>query len=89
MQKVTANLMVEDVNRTIDFCQKVLGFEVVMAVPETGRLDWVLLKNGGVELMFQSRESLAAELPVLKERTGGGPLTFYIETTDLMTSTLN
>ena len=70
--KITANLMVNDVGETLDFYERILGFNMVMAVPENSRetitarrddtaLDFAIVKCDGVELMFQSRKSLSGE----------------------------
>ena len=79
LKKLTPNLMVEDVNRTIDFYRDVLGFEVQVTVPEAGQLDWAMLTRDGVTLMFQSRGSLGGEIPALADAPIGGAVTFYTE----------
>jgi len=79
LKKLTPNLMVEDVNRTIDFYRDLLGFEVQVTVPEQGQLDWAMLTRDGVTLMFQRRSSLAADIPALADAPVGGALTFYTE----------
>ncbi len=76
-QKLTPNMMVEDVNTTIDFYRDVLGFELVVNVPEEGAFDFALVRRDGVEVMFQSRASLAADLPAFAARPAGGALTFF------------
>lgn len=78
--KLTPNLMVEDVRKTIDYYQSVLGFETNAAVPEgSGPLDWASMRNGSVEMMFQSTASLTSELPVLRDKPISATLSFYIE----------
>ena len=88
--KLTTNMMVEDVNDTVDFYNGVLGFEFVMGVPEDGqnivtsnqedqRLNFALVKSGNVEMMFQSRKSLVNEFPEFSNMNIGGSLTFYID----------
>ncbi len=83
LKKLTPNLMVEDVNRTVEFYRDVLGFEVQVTVPDggpaAGPLDWAMLTRGGVTLMFQSRASLAGEIPALADTPIGGAVTFYTE----------
>ena len=79
LKKLTPNLMVEDVDRTVDFYQRVLGFETRATVPETGALNWAMLARDGVTLMFQSRASLSEEIPALAATPIGGSLTFYTE----------
>ena len=90
LNKLTPNLMVEDVNRTVEFYQDVLGFEFVMGVIEELQeilpayqpdrpLDYAMMKCGNVEMMFQAKRSLTRALPVLSDRAIGGTLTIYIE----------
>lgn len=78
-QKLTPNMMVDNVDETVDFYRNVLGFDLVMTVPENGPFDWALMKRGTVEVMFQTRASLTEALPLFKERPLGGALTFYID----------
>jgi lactoylglutathione lyase len=79
LKKLTPNVMVEDVNRTIQFYKEILGFELLTTVPGEGQFDWAMMKHGSVEIMFQSRASLAGEIPVFQQREIGGALTFYID----------
>jgi|GraSoiStandDraft_36_1057302.scaffolds.fasta_scaffold865606_1 uncharacterized glyoxalase superfamily protein PhnB len=83
LKKLTPNLMVEDVNRTVAFYQEVLGFELLTSVPEEGQLAWAMLKRAGVELMFQTRASLTEELPGLRGKDIGGTFTLYIDVEDI------
>ncbi|MEA3441408.1 MAG: VOC family protein [Chloroflexota bacterium] len=83
LKKMTPNLMVEDVNRTIEFYSDVLGFELLVTVPEKGQFNWAMMKLDDVELMFQARSSLGGDLPVLADAPIGGSLTFYTEVTGL------
>ena len=89
-KKLTTNMMVEDVNRTVDFYSDVLGFEFVMGVPENSQqvvttrqedktLDFAIVKCGNVEMMFQAKTSMAEEIPQLRGTKIGGSVTFYIE----------
>jgi lactoylglutathione lyase len=77
LKKLTPNVMVEDVNRTIQFYKEMLGFELLTTVPGEGQFNWAMMKRDGVEIMFQSRASLGGEIPVLQQREIGGALTFY------------
>ncbi|MCK4614291.1 MAG: VOC family protein [Thermoplasmata archaeon] len=79
MKHLTPNLMVEDVNKTLRFYREILKFELVMAVPTQGRLEWALMKCGDVEIIFQSRFSLTEELVALRDVEIGGSLTLYFE----------
>lgn len=79
LKKLTPNLMVKDVNRSIEFYTQVLGFELNQTVPETGQFEWASMQCGDVEVMFQLESSLVEEIPALKDVDIGGSLTFYIQ----------
>ncbi|SET08392.1 Uncharacterized conserved protein PhnB, glyoxalase superfamily [Methanococcoides vulcani] len=90
LNKLTPNLMVDDVNKTVGFYKDVLGFEFVMAVPKDSQevlmempkdkqLIYALMKSGDVQLMFQAKDSLSEDIPVFKDRGIGASLTLYIE----------
>jgi uncharacterized glyoxalase superfamily protein PhnB len=79
LNSLTPNLMVNDVEETIEYYTDVLGFTLLMTVPETGKLDWAMVKRNEVVIMFQSVKSLKSELPRLKGEKPGGGLTFYIK----------
>lgn len=86
LKKLTPNLMVENVNRTVEFYRDVLGFEVTATVPEDGIFGWANTRNGAVEIMFQARLSLEEEIPLLKDRPVGASLSFYIDAGDQVTT---
>ncbi|MGH2514106.1 MAG: VOC family protein [Ktedonobacterales bacterium] len=81
--KLTPNLMVEDVDATVDFYRDVLGFTLAATAPDQRPFDWAMVNSGGAELMFQSRASLGGEVPILRDRDIGGALTFYVEVEDI------
>lgn len=89
-KKLTTNMMVENVNQTIDFYSDVLGFEFVMGVPENSQdtvferqegqeLGFAMVKCGNVEMMFQAKTSMVDEIPGFSNTNIGASLTFYIE----------
>ncbi len=84
LKKLTPNLMVEDVARTLDFYRDVLGFQVLTTVPpDQPPFTWGMVSRDGVELMFQSRASLGADIPALADVPIGASQTFYIEVEDI------
>ena len=83
LKKLTPNLMVEDVRHTLTFYQDILGFDVVMTLPETAPFDFAIVRRDGVELMFQSRQSLSENVPALADSAIGASQTFYIEVTGI------
>lgn len=79
LNSLTPNLMVNDVEETIEYYTDVLGFTLLMTVPESGKLDWAMVKRNDVVMMFQSAKSLKEGVPRLKGEKPGGGLTFYIK----------
>jgi uncharacterized glyoxalase superfamily protein PhnB len=79
LKKLTPNLMVEDVQQTVDFYREVLGFTVLMTLPDEPPLAFAIVQRDQVELMFQSRDSLSENVPALTGRPIGASQTFYIE----------
>jgi len=94
LEKLAPNLMVEDVNRIVEFYQEVLEFEFVRGVIEEiqeivtswqkDRLrDYAMMKCGDVEIMFQAKRSMTEALPVLRDKEIGGTFTLYLVFTPL------
>ena len=90
MKKLNPNLMVKNVKETVEFYKNYLGFELTMAVPETQdgilteipedkKIVYAMVKNGGVEIMFQAEESLKKDISVFADSKIGASVSFYIE----------
>ncbi|MBF0577073.1 VOC family protein [Dysgonomonas sp. GY617] len=79
----TPNLMVKDVNKTVDFYTNILGFIKIDSVPETGQWVFAIVKSGDVMFMFQEENSIKEEYPQLSKFPQGGGLTFYIHVSDI------
>ena len=92
MKKITPNIMVANVNATIDYYKQNLEFEFVMGIDEDkevkmgdfgdSTLTWAMLKKENVEIMLQRTDSLFEELPELKGLKIGGTFTLYISMQD-------
>lgn len=83
MESLSPNIFVDDMTQTTEF-YKLLGFQIIMSVPEEGDFVWVMMKKGDVTFMFQTFESLGEELPQIN-RQNGGSLLFYIKVKDINT----
>lgn len=82
LEAITPNLMVEDVRQTINYYHGVLGFETVSTSPEgADELVRAVVKKGNAKIMFQSEDSLKAELPELRHDEPAGGFTIIIEMT--------
>ena len=94
MKKLSPNLMVKNVKKTVEFYKNILGFELVMAVPEAQdgilteiledkKIVYALVKNGNVELMVQDEKNLKKDLTVFANSKIGASVSFYIEIENL------
>lgn len=81
MKKLSPVLMVEAIEPCLPFWVDRLGFELTAQVPEGDRLGFVILVRGGVELMLQSTESVAKDIPALASELGAAAL--FVEVDDL------
>lgn len=66
MQSLTPILIVDAIEPCLDFWTR-LGFAVIVEVPEAGVLGFVILKNGPVEVMYQTRASVAKDVPSMTD----------------------
>lgn len=81
MKKLTPVLIVDRVEPGAAFWRERLGFEQHLAVPHGDGLGFVGLQKDGVEIMYQTRASVADDLPPL---AGGEYRTvLFIEVEDL------
>lgn len=81
MESISPNIFVRNINETIKF-YKLLGFKLLMTVPDQGDFVWVMMTCGKVSFMFQTFDSLGSELPAIT-RQDGGSLLLYIQTKDI------
>ena len=81
--KITPEIIVEDVNKTVTFYESVFGFKKMMTVPEEGTYDWALIAKDGNELMLQTKASLLKDLPSIKNTKIGNSMMLYIEVKDI------
>jgi hypothetical protein len=80
IKKITPNLIVRDVNKTVKFYKDKLGiFELSCWDPKKGSHDWAMMRCEDSEIMFQSIESIIEKVPSFKDREIGGTVVIYIE----------
>lgn len=79
--KITPVLMVEAIEPCLAFWER-LGFVRMAEVPEGDRLGFVILEKDGLEVMYQTRESVQHDLPGLASVPMGGTFLF-MEVSDL------
>ena len=79
LQKLTPNLVVRNVEASMEFYCRVLGFQRGQTVPEQAPYVFGIVTYGAVEIFFNDQKAVAADHPALGKRPVGGALTLYIE----------
>ena len=79
LKKLTPNLIVSNVERSVAFYRDLLGFTVGATVPESTPYVFASVQNGPVEVFLNAPEPAIAEYPAFGGRPIGGTLTLFIE----------
>lgn len=88
MKKATPIITVDAIEPCLPFWTERLGFEITATVPHGEALGFAMLNKGSVELMYQSRASVEADLGVsgaaaghsdLADRMAGSMTTLFVE----------
>ena len=83
MKKLTPVLVVDEIEPCLSFWIDRLGFQKTVEVPEGSRLGCVILQKDGVEVMYQSRESVEKDIPSMVPERGGHPIGLFVEVSDV------
>lgn len=90
VNKLTPNFEVKDIRETVEFYKSVLGFSLIMAVPETQdgieqsfadgkEYIYALVSKDKVEMMFQRTDSFKKDIEIAKDLPFGASVSFYME----------
>ena len=82
MQRLTPVLLVDSIEPVLDFWTVRLGFTRTTEVPHNDSIGFVILERDGIQVMYQTRGSVEADVPSLADAPGGGTFLF-IEVDDL------
>ena len=81
LNKLTPNLIVSNVERSLAFYRDVLGFSVTATVPESAPFVFAFMTRGDITVFLNSPEAAIEEYPAFKDRPIGGTLTLFFEIT--------
>jgi uncharacterized glyoxalase superfamily protein PhnB len=81
MERVRPNLIVDDIAASLAFWVDRLGFEKTVEVPHGDTVGFAILRSGDVEIMLQSRASLAEDVPPIAP--GSHRTVLYVDVPDL------
>jgi lactoylglutathione lyase len=78
-KKLTPNLVVANVERSLAFYVDTLGFERGMTVPDASPLVFASVTSGPIEVFFNDVAAAVKEYPAFSARPIGASGTLYIE----------
>ncbi len=78
-KKLTANLIVSSVERSLAFYEDVLGFSRAFTVPEQAPFVFAAVAAGSVEIFLNDRSTVTKESPQMAGLAFGGGNTMFIE----------
>lgn len=79
VKKLTPNLVVSNVERSVAFYCDTLGFTLTQKVPDQSPLVFATVQSGDVEIFLNAPEPAMAEYPAFKSKPIGGTLTLFME----------
>jgi uncharacterized glyoxalase superfamily protein PhnB len=82
-KKLTPNLLVSNVERSLAFYEDVLGFSRGMTVPDQSPFVFASVTSGPVEIFFNDRSTVAKESPQFAGKAIGGGNTMFVEIDDV------
>jgi|SRR5579862_468721 len=80
--KITAVLMVEEIEKSLPFWVQRMGFTKTVDVPEGDRLGFALLVRDGAELMLQTIESVRKDSPQFVPQGQSHDVALFVEVED-------
>ena len=78
-KKLTPNLIVSSVEKSLSFYQDTLGFARGMTVPEQSPFVFASVTSGPIEIFFNDRSTVSKESPQMGGLALGGGNTMFIE----------
>jgi catechol 2,3-dioxygenase-like lactoylglutathione lyase family enzyme len=76
--RLTPNLVVRDIERSIRFYCDVLDFELDKHVPDQAPFIFASVRGGGIEVFLNQQETVIEEYPAFRDVPIGGTLTLYV-----------
>ncbi len=80
--KITAVLMVEEIEKSLPFWMDRMGFTKTVDVPEGDRLGFAILVRDGAEIMLQTIESIRKDAPQFVPRSLSHDAGLFVEVDD-------
>ncbi|MBT8404399.1 MAG: hypothetical protein KJP18_11105 [Gemmatimonadetes bacterium] len=79
MKQMTPLITVDEIEPCLPFWTEALGFELTGTVPHGDALGFAMMSKGDVEVMYQSRASVADDVPGVLEHIGTGRTPLFVK----------
>ncbi len=79
LKKLTPVIVVDQIEPCLSFWVDHLGFQKTAEVPDGDKLGFVILVKGNVEIMYQTKASVAKDVPALANQSLNSSTGLYIE----------
>jgi uncharacterized glyoxalase superfamily protein PhnB len=83
VKQLTPILLVEEIEPCLPFWVDRMGFTKVAEMPDGDRLGFVILVRDGVQIMYQTRSLMAADIPALANGSIPGSTILYIDVSNI------
>jgi uncharacterized glyoxalase superfamily protein PhnB len=83
VKRITPILLVDRIEPAMPFWTERLGFTRTTEVPEDDHLGFVILEKAGQEVMYQTMQSVEADVPSVAASTPKGGSVLFIEVSDI------
>jgi uncharacterized glyoxalase superfamily protein PhnB len=83
VKKITSILFAREIEPSLEFWTRRMGFQKTVEVPEGDKLGFAMLEGNGLELMYQSYASVDKDNAATGAVVRQGPSFLYVEVEDL------
>jgi hypothetical protein len=83
---LTTILWVDAIEPSLPFWVDALGFSLTVSVPHNEVLGFVILQKENIELMLQTWDSIAADMPAIGAETRGTSASLFLQVEDFEAS---
>ena len=89
LQRLSPVLMVDAIEPVLGFWVDKLGFTKAAEVPHEGHLGFVILERDGIQIMYQTKASVAADVPPIAGAPQRGTFLFIeVDSLDVIVKSL-
>lgn len=78
LNNLTIELMVSDVNKTVDYYVNTLGFNLTNQVGDK-KMVWAQVNSGKIAIMLMEQKALTEDIAEFKDKVVGGSVVLFIE----------